>query len=250
LACGIFQTLASQGTDQLLVQRLLAARSKNESRAAVLGAAFLFTIQYLFFLILGVALYVFFKLYKPAAPFQTSDQVYPFFVINFLPTGLAGLVIAGMLAAVMSNAASSLNSMASSSLIDFYPRADRLSRKSQLLFSRGLSVIWALVIIGLAMLARNWGGVVEAGLTVISITYGSLLGIFLLGMLTRMRSETAGLIGMIVSLATMLAIKALTPIPFTWYFAIGTFLAFTVGWVSGQFLSSGVGPKAKEEGAD
>lgn len=236
LFAGVFQIMAFQGTDQLLVQRLLAARNKSEGNRVVLATAIIVTFQYFVFLLLGVALYVFFKQHPPSGSFEVSDQALPYFIVHHLPSGIAGLVIAGMLAAQMSTTSGSLNSMAAASVTDFYPGAGRLSHKNQFRLSRGFTVLWALVLIGLATLARNWGSVVEAGMTVLGITYGSLLGIFLLGILTRMRNETAGLMGMGASLATMLAIKFLTPIPFTWYFAIGTAVAFAVGWTSGQAL--------------
>ena len=239
MVAGIFQTLASQGVDQLLVQRLLAARNKKESQFAVLAAAFIFTLQYFFFLLLGVALFVFFQQHPPTTPFELTDQVFPFFVVNHLPSGLAGLVIAGMIAAAMSTTSSSLNSMASASVVDLYPNAERLSRERQLLLSRGLTVFWAIALVGFAMLARNWGNVVEAATEVISITYGGMLGIFLLGILTRIRSQAAPLIGMAVGLLTVLSVKFLTPIPYTWYFAIGTITTFGVGWASALILELG-----------
>jgi len=242
LFAGIFQILAFQGTDQLLVQRLLSARTKNESRAAVLATAIIVTFQYLFFLIIGVALYVFFLRHPFEAPLETTDQVLPFFIVNHLPAGLAGLVVAGMLAAQMSGA--TLNSMASTTVVDFYPRAEQLSQKSLVRLARVFTAFWAAVIIGLAVLARKWGSVVEAGITVLGITYGGLLGIFLLGILTKTRNETAALIGMGTSVVTMLAIHFLTPIPFTWYFAIGTLIAFVVSWGTGQLLSKRIRPRS------
>ena len=239
MATGIFQTLASQGVDQLLVQRLLAARNKKESQLAVLGAAFIFTLQYFFFLLLGVALFAFYQQHPPANPFEISDQVFPFFVVNHLPSGIAGLVIAGMIAAAMSTTSSSLNAMASASVIDLYPNAERHSRARQLLLSRAFTVFWAIALIGFAMLARNWGNVVEAATEVISITYGGMLGLFLLGMLTRIRSQAAPLIGMAIGIVMVVSVKLLTPIPYTWYFAIGTITTFAVGWATALILRLG-----------
>ena len=235
--CGIFQTLASQGTDQMLVQRLLAARNKTQSYVAVLAAGVVFTLQYFFFLCLGAALFAFFKFHPPASSFEVSEQVFPFFVLHHLPTGLVGVIIAGMMGAAMSTTSSSLNSMASATVIDFYPGAERLEWKHQLRLSRGFTVLWAVVFVGFAMLARNWGNVVEAGLAVLSITYGSLLGIFLLGLWTQMRSETAGLIGMAAGLGTILYLRFFTPIPWTWFFAIGTLVTFAVGWTSEKIVT-------------
>jgi Na+/proline symporter len=245
LFAGVFQILAFQGTDQLLVQRLLSARTKNESRAAVMATAIIVTFQYLFFLIIGVGLYVFFQRHPLSAPLETTDQVLPYFIVNYLPAGIAGLVVAGLLAAQMSGA--TLNSMASTTVVDFYPGAEQLSEKYLVRLARGFTAFWALVIIGLAFLARKWGSVVEAGITVLGITYGSLLGIFLLGILTKIRNGTAALIGMGTSVLTMIAIHFLTPIPFTWYFAIGTLVSFGVSWGTGQFLSNKRESDRKEE---
>ena len=238
MVAGIFQTLAFQGTDQLLVQRLLAARTKNESRIAVIVAAIILTAQYFFLLLLGVVLFVFFEQHPPATPFEVVDQVFPFLVINHLPIGISGLVVAGMLAAAMSTTSSSLNSIASSSVVDLYPNAQRLSPQKQLRLARGFTVIWAAVLLGIGMFVRDWGTVVEAGLKILSITYGSLLGIFLIGLWTRMRSETAGLTGMAAGLLAVLAVEILTPVPWPWFFAIGTLVTLAVGWVAAQILSS------------
>src|ERR1041385_315850 len=124
----------------------------------------------------------------------------------------------------MSNLSGSLNSLASTTLIDFYkPLAGRgKSDESLLKLSRWFTALWGIVLIVIAVLARGWGSVFTAGLTIASLVYGPMLGAFLLGVMTRRANQTGVITGMAVSLAFMLTIKFTTAIAWTWYVLMGT----------------------------
>src|SRR5207302_9154021 len=118
----------------------------------------------------------------------------------------------------------SLNSLASSTVIDFYqPLARRpLEERGLLTLSRWLTAAWGLVLIAIAILARGWGSVFTAGLTIASIVYGPMLGAFLMGVLTRSATQTGVMAGMCASLAAMIAIKLFLRLVLAWYVVVGT----------------------------
>jgi len=237
---GCFLTTASHGTEQMMVQRLLAARSEGESRAALFASWVVIFFQFTLFLLIGVMLFVY---YRGAGlePPQPLDRLYPQFVWEHLPVGVAGLVVAAIVAAAMANLSSALNSLASTTIMDFYrPFAERLGRSrseaEMLRLARAATLVWGLVLVGIGLLARHWGPVLEAGLSVASMLYGSLLGVFLLGVLTRRVGERAAMAGMSAGFAVMMYVRFGTAIAWTWYVAIGTVVTFAVGAMAAAFL--------------
>ena len=228
---GCFLTTASHGTEQLMVQRLLAAPNERQSRTALLASWVVIAVQFTLFLVIGVCL---FTLYSDNhwTPPEPLDKMYPLYVWEHLPAGIAGLVIAAILAAAMSNLSAALNSLASTTVMDFLKPL--MSRRATpdvqwLRWARYATVAWGVVLYGVALVARHWGGVLQAGLSIASILYGSLLGVFLLGLLTRRVGETAAMWAMSTGLALMLYIKFATPIAWTWYVLIGTSVTFATG---------------------
>jgi solute:Na+ symporter, SSS family len=233
---GTFLTTASHGTEQLMVQRLLAAPTERQSRAALLASWVVIFLQFTLFLIIGVCL---FTLYADRHwnPPDVPDKIYPLFVWEHLPTGIAGLVIAAILAAAMSNLSAALNSLASTTVMDFWkPLSSARDDAHWLSISRYATVAWAAVLFAVGLLARQWGGVLQAGLSIASILYGSLLGVFLLGLLTRRVGELAAMYAMVVGLALMLYIRFATPIAWTWYVLIGTAATFLTGLAASLVL--------------
>ena len=227
---GAFLTTASHGTEQLMVQRLLSAKSERESRLALFGSWVVIFFQFTLFLLIGVILFVYYG-DTGAAPPRPADRIYPEFIWNHLPHGVAGLVIAAILAAAMSNLSAALNSLASTTIMDFYkPLTGNREREESwyLKLARGATVFWGLVLLVIGFIARQWGSVLEAGLSIASILYGGLLGVFLLGVLTKRVGENAAMAGMAASTAIMLAIKAGTGIAWTWYVLIGTSITVAV----------------------
>ncbi len=228
---GCFLTTASHGTEQLMVQRLLAARSQRESNAALFSSWVVILFQFTLFLFIGVLLFVHYADRKLAAP-AVADSLYPSFVWQNLPPGLAGLVMAAILAAGMSNLSAALNALASTSIMDFYkPLTRPKDQKHYLQLARWATVAWGAILFAVGMVARNWGSVLEAGLTIASILYGSLLGVFLLGLLTKRVQEGAAMVAMAVGLVVMLYVKGFTHIAFTWYVMIGTSATFAAGYL-------------------
>jgi SSS family solute:Na+ symporter len=237
---GCFLTTASHGTEQLMVQRLLAAKNERQSRAALLSSWVVIFFQFALFLFIGVLLFVHYSDTRSPAP-QPTDSIYPKFVWDSLPIGAAGLVIAAILAAGMSNLSAALNALASTTVMDFYKpfvtRRDRSPTDAHFLgVARWATVAWGVILFLVGLVARHVGSVLEAGLTIASILYGSLLGVFLLGLLTRRVQQNAAMIAMIAGLALMIYIRFETSIAFTWYVVIGTVATFSTGYVMSLFL--------------
>ena len=230
---GCFLTTASHGTEQLLVQRLLAAKSEGQSRAALFSSWFVIFFQFALFLLIGLLLYVHYSDAHLGAP-KPLESIYPAFIWQNLPAGVAGLVIAAILAAGMSNLSAALNALASTTVMDFFKPllAARNAERPESYFlgvARWATVAWGVMLFVIGLLARNWGSVLEAGLTIASILYGSLLGVFLLGLLTKRVQENSAIIAMIAGLMVMIYVKQWTHIAFTWYVLIGTSATFFTG---------------------
>jgi SSS family transporter len=235
---GTFLTMASHGTDQTMVQRLLSARTERDSKQALLASGVVVFVQFALFLVLGVMLFIFAQ--HASLPVQgDTDRIFPEFVVREMPVGMAGLVLASIFAMAMSNASGSLNSLASSSMIDLGAPSAGTTPVQQLIRSRRMTLLWGLVL-GLLGLIR-WGGVLEAGLTIASITYGGMLGVFLLGTWNRRANERGALTGFATGIAAMIAVRFWTPLAFTWYVLAGTIVTFAIGSLAS--LASGATAK-------
>jgi solute:Na+ symporter, SSS family len=246
LAGGCFLTMASHGTDQLMVQRLLSSRSERESRAALLSSWGVILVQFSLFLLIGILLFVYYRDSGLAPPNQT-DRIYPEFLWRNLAPGLAGLTIAAILAAAMANLSAALNSLAATTVVDFLHgrrrggrplpdgRGSDRSESRALWHARLATVAWAAVLLAIGIMARRWGSVLEAGLTIASIPSGALLGVFLLAVLLRKPRGRAAVAGVVTGLAAILYVRFRTPIAFTWYVLIGTTVTFCAGFVASLF---------------
>ncbi len=242
---GAALTTASHGTDQLLVQRLLTCRNLRESQRALILSGGVVLLQFLLFLTIGMLLFGYYQTTTPPT-LTSNDEIFPTFIVQHLPHGIAGLVIAAIFAAAMSNLSGSLNSLASSTVIDFYqPLVPHASDERLLTLSRRFTAGWGVVLIGIAIMARKWGSVFTTGLTIASLVYGPMLGAFLLAVLTRRANQRGVMIGMAVSLASMLAISTYTPLAWTWYVLAGALICVTVGYVAALATAgAGTGPAA------
>jgi SSS family transporter len=228
---GAFLTTASHGTDQLIVQRLLSSRSERQSKIALLASGIMVLFQFSLFLLIGAMLYVFYHLFPPALPFTRPDTIFPTFVVTRMPHGVSGLLISAILAAAMANLSAALNSLSSTTIVDFYSRMyPGASEKHRVVLSRAATVGWALVLFALAIVARGGGRVLEVGLSITSVAYGSLLGVFLLGVLTRRASEGGAMVGMLCGFLLNIYLWRCTRVPFTWYVAIGSIATFVIGY--------------------
>src|SRR5437879_124960 len=228
---GCFLTTASHGTDQLIVQRLLSARNEAQSRAALLGSWVLIFFQFGLFLLIGIALFVYYGDAHLAPPAKL-DRIYPQFVWQNLPPGIAGLVIAAIVAAAMANLSAALNSLASTTVMDLLRPFIRSGNDASVVrWARIATVAWAGVLVAIGIVARHWGSVLESGLSIASVTLGLLLGVFLLGVLTRRPGQTAACVGVIAGLAAILWVRSFTPIAWTWWVMIGSLTTFFAGYV-------------------
>lgn len=231
---GCFLVTASHGAEQLLVQRLLSARNEPESRRALLSSWVVIFAQFALFLTIGVLLFVYYHgtSQKPPAPLEA---IYPAFIWTHLPAGVAGLTIAAILAAAMSNLSAALNALASTTVMDFvHAWRPQLPEKSYLNLARWATVAWGLVLFGVGTLARHWGRVLEAGLSIASVIYGALLGVFLLGLLTKRPGQWAAIWGMTAGLLTTYLLR--NQIAYTWYVLFGATATMLTGLIVGFVL--------------
>jgi SSS family transporter len=228
---GAFLTTASHGTDQLIVQRLLAARGQKQSVTALLSSGVWVFFQFALFLIVGVMLWAYYRV--PSASFGRADRIYPTFIVTRMPHGISGLLIAAILAAAMSNLSAALNSLSSSSIMDFYVRFRPLAdERTKMRLSRVATLFWALLLFALAVLSLNKvGRVVEVGLQIASIAYGALLGVFLLGVLTRRANQRGAMVGMVFGFGVEIYLWLGTRVPWTWWVMIGTVVTFAIGYL-------------------
>jgi len=247
---GTFLTMASHGTDQLMVQRMLAARNLRESRLALLSSGVVIFVQFALFLLIGVGLYVFYG--QHPTTFSGNDRIFPTFIVREMPIGVAGLLVAAILAAAMSNLSAALNSLSSTTVVDFYmvlrPNANDRERN---IISKSSTVFWAFVLCSIAIATVSVGGkghVVEIALSIASVAYGSLLGVFLLGTLTKYATQWGAITGMIVGFALNLYLwqgtfpmhlgpLTIPHIAFTWYVLIGAAVTFAIGSLASLIFS-------------
>jgi solute:Na+ symporter, SSS family len=229
---GTFLTTASHGTDQLIVQRLLAARGQKQSVTALLSSGVAVLFQFALFLIVGIMLWAYYRV--PSAVFGKPDRIYPTFIVTRMPHGISGLLIAAILAAAMSNLSAALNSLSSSAIMDFYSRLrPQANEETKMRLSRLATLAWALVLLGLAVIAlHKVGRVVEVGLQIASVAYGALLGVFLLGVLTRRANQRGAMVGMLFGFTAEMYLWLGTHVPWTWWVMIGTTITFGIGYLA------------------
>lgn len=201
---GAIFSMASHGTDQLIVQRLLTCRTLADSKKALIWSGAIVMFQFALFLVVGLLLWAHYGGASIAELGLTrSDEIFPRFIIEGLPPGVSGLILAGIIAAAMSTLSSSLNSLASSTLFDLYERISgkQVEGERAVFLSRVMTFFWGFVFIGFAMLFTDTSNpVVELGLSIASFTYGGLLGAFMLGLLNRKVNERDAIIAFIVTI--------------------------------------------------
>jgi SSS family transporter len=235
---GAFLTTASHGTDQLIVMRLLASRNERAAKMALVASGVMVLFQFSLFLLIGALLFVMYKLIAPAVAFARADAIYPTFIVTRMPHGISGLLISAILAAAMSNLSAALYSLSSTTIIDFYSRFNpEVSEKRKMFFSRLSTIGWGIVLFALAIVVRQSGQkVLEIGLSIASVAYGSLLGVFMLGVLTRRASESGAMVGMLCGFILNVYLWQFTRVPYTWYVPLGSIVTFAVGYGASFFL--------------
>ena len=234
---GAVFSMASHGTDQLIVQRILTTRTLRESQWAMIGSGIGALIQFLVFLMIGLGLWVFYA----GAEFARSDEIFATFIVQSLPSGVTGLLIAGVFAAAMSSLSSSINALASSSAYDFWaPAVGAVGDEERTLKAgRVFTLIWAGLLIGgaIVFLWLNEGSAaVEVALAIASLVYGGLLGAFLLGVRSKRADGRSVRLGMAAGIATvtLMWLFARSAVAWPWYVSIGAVITIAVGILLGR----------------
>ena len=224
---GAFLSMASHGTDQLIVQRLLSTKSLRDGQKAIVGSGVIVIIQFAIFLLVGVMLYAFYG----KLDFK-SDEIFPLFIINVLPAGISGIIVAGLFAAAMSTLAGSMTSLASSTMHDLYIPffGKNLDDQKQLRISRMFTIFWAgMLVISAILFMESSRAVVEIALSIASFTYGGLLGTFLLGILNKKAKQEDALAGFVAGIFIMISVISLKLVAWTWYTIIGVIATLLIG---------------------
>ncbi|MFL5448543.1 MAG: sodium:solute symporter, partial [Gemmatimonadales bacterium] len=246
LVGGALLSAASHGTDHLIVQRLLATRSLRDARMALIGSGVMVILQFALFLLVGSAIWA-----AGLAPSSVpGDELFPSFVLHYLPTGLAGLVVAGILAAAMGTHSSAINSLASSATHDLYASwTGRNDPQHLLKVGRLLSAIWATALVGGALFFHFVASgkdtpVVVLALSIASVTYGALLGTYLLATRWSRAGSRDVLAAVVLTVSAMLIVVfarqlslvggpawliPLGRLAWPWYVPLGTFLCVATG---------------------
>ncbi|HJY64756.1 MAG TPA: sodium:solute symporter [Ignavibacteria bacterium] len=238
---GGFLSMASHGTDQLIVQRLLTTNSLNKSQKALIWSGIIVFFQFLLFLFIGSMLFIFF-----GGEQMKSDEVFPKFIISHMPSGVSGIIIAGLLAAAMSTLSGSISALSSTLVEDIYkPYFGKDKNEAQVLtVSRIIALFWCVLLILSAFLFMNSSkAVVELGLSIASFTYGGLLGTFLLGIIFSRTKQIDALTGFITAIIVMVGVIYFTKIAWTWYTIIGVIVTLITANVVSLFSK-----KAKNSG--
>jgi len=220
LAGGIALTLATHGTDQFLVQRLLSARSAREASLGLVLSGLIVFAQFALFLVIGVALFAYYQ-HVPVPPLGRADEILPAFVVHTLTGGAAGFIVAAIVAAALSP---SLNAMAAVTVSDFYVKFVRpgATDAEMMRLARRSTIGWGVVQIAVAV-AAQWmdRSVLDAGLAVLSLASGPVLGAFLVGVLTSRVRAAAMLAGMTAGAVVLVTLWWSDVVAWTWYAFIG-----------------------------
>ena len=234
---GAFLSMASHGTDQLIVQRLLTCRDLASSRKALVGSGVAVMIQFAVFLLVGLGLWAFYG----GRGFDTPDAIFATFIVEELPAGVTGLLIAGVFAAAMSSLSSSINSLASATAFDFWAPAvgadadDAAVLRMGRLFTLG----WAALIVGGAVLfipLSEGTPAVEVALAVASLVYGGLLGAFALGVFSRRADARSVAVAVVAGIGavTLLWLTARDAVGWPWFVVLGSAVTGVTGHLLGR----------------
>jgi SSS family transporter len=233
---GAIFSLASHGTDQIIVQRSLTCRDLRSSQKAIIWSGIVIFLQFLLFLFIGIMLYVFYNgSTHQQLGLTRSDGIFPKFIIEEIPVGISGLIISALFAAAMSTLASSLSSLSSATMLDIYaPLFGRGKTEKQLLkISRYITLVWGVILVAAAFSFIGLKGtVVEVALGIASYTYGGLLGVFLLGIFSKKVNQQDAIIAFAIALIVMTIIIQLLQVAWPLYTVIGSVTAVFSGIIS------------------
>ncbi|MGY8787790.1 MAG: sodium:solute symporter [Fidelibacterota bacterium] len=222
---GMFLSFSSHGADYMMVQRVLGTKDLESGRKAMIGSGFFVFLQFGIFLLAGSLIYIFLGGVE-----LDKDREFSTFIIEHLPIGVKGLLLAGILSAAMSTLSSSINSLASSTIIDW------LKGEADLRKSRIVSGIWAIVLIGIALIFDEGdSAIVIMGLTIASFTYGGLLGLFLLSKLDQSFQPISLILGLISSCLIVFYLKQIG-LAWTWFILVSVGVNVGITMVSERVI--------------
>ena len=246
---GAFLAMASHGTDQMMVQRLLTCKDVASSNKAVILSGVIVFFQFAVFLVIGIMLYTLYE----GADFKTlmmngknltkTDEIFPMFIVSSLPVGIAGLIVAGLLSASMSTLSSVFNSLASTTIFDLMKGSKLFTSEAQKLkYSRLATIFWALVIMSTGLLFESeTNPAVDFALKIQSLIYGGLLGVFLIGVFvksadlkTAMTSYTFAIL-VLVLLFVLPKFGVMSALNLTWFTFFGVIISFISALVMIRF---------------
>jgi solute:Na+ symporter, SSS family len=224
---GIFLSFASHGTDHMMVQRVLVCKDLSSAKKAMIGSGFFVFIQFAIFLFAGSLIWILLGNTDIA-----KDREFSTFIVEHLPIGLKGLLLAGVLSAAMSTLSSSINALASSTVIDWFKAKVSLHK------SRFVTIIWAIILMGIALLFDESNtAIVIIGLKIASFTYAGLLGLFLMSRLNRQFDKWSLFIGLLSSILTTLYLQSIS-FNWTWYILFGVIINIAVTFLIDIFVKS------------
>lgn len=232
---GVALTLATHGTDQFLVQRLLSATSARAAATGLILSGFFVFAQFALFLVIGSLLFVFYQQNPLPRPLASNDEILPLFVVTSLSHGAAGFIVAAIVAAALSP---SINALAATTVNDFYLKYVRPDADEPTLMrvSRAATIFWGVAQIGVALAAQGIRSVLDNGLAVLSLAAGPVLGAFLIGVLTTGVGTRAMMSGMIAGAAVLMVVWWTAATAWTWYAFIGSAVTIVVSLVVSAVL--------------
>jgi solute:Na+ symporter, SSS family len=234
---GIALTLATHGTDQFLVQRLLSARSAVSAASGLVLSGFIVFAQFALFLCIGVMLFTFYQQTPLPRPLVSNDEILPLYVVTSLSHGAAGFIVAAIVAAALSP---SINALAATTVNDFYLKYVRPDADQSTLMrvSRHATIFWGVAQIAVAI-GSQWAtkSVLDAGLAVLSLSAGPVLGAFLVGVLTTRVGSRAMMVGIVSGIVVVTAVWWTGIAQWTWYAFIGSTVTVATAVVASSIVS-------------
>lgn len=243
---GMVLNTATHGADQMMVQRYLAARSQRQAAGALIASGFVVLAQFALFLFIGVSLYVFFGEFPPGPAAAQSDRAFSQFIVQELPTGIKGMVVAAVFASAMGVLSGSLNASASTLINDLYrPITGDADERRLIRLSKGATIAFGVLQAAVAVWATGLtSSVVSNALAIAGFTTGILLGLFVLGNLTKDVGQGAALTGMAAGVAAVTFAKFgvpavwpdVPPLAWPWFALVGSTTTFLVGLAAGRIF--------------
>lgn len=254
---GAFLTLGTHGTDQMMVQRLLAARDQRDAGKALIASGFFVLIQFAFFLLLGVALAAFYQTHPPTYAIESSDRVLTSYIVHEMPVGVGiiGILLAAIFSVAMSTISSSLNSSATAVVADWMTSSpEQMTSRKAIVTSKLLTVVFGVLQMVIAIWAASLDdSVVNNALAIAGFASGLLLGLFALGMFVPQANQRAAMAGLCGGLVVMLVLRfglASLPVQSSWHYTlawpwlpvVGSLTTLACGWLVAKLTDARPSP--------